>query len=163
MKLMQLSDREILNQIESPTMSMETLDIIGEAIHNSTSAEATLSRASGYAQRRCARAAADYVLNLEGNGRRHLRAQRRKDSHIRAEQGHPRQHRHRHEPSIRRHRLSRRHSNAVLLRFPSAFHRRQDRKTLLSLVEEVVTRRFYTEIGVERTNNRRTARYGRVP
>jgi len=67
MKLMQLSDRDILNQIESPTMSMETLDIIGEAIHQQAHHRKLpyLVRRV-YAQRRRLAQAADYVLNLEG-------------------------------------------------------------------------------------------------
>jgi nanoRNase/pAp phosphatase (c-di-AMP/oligoRNAs hydrolase) len=43
------------------------------------------------------------------------------------------------------------HSNAAAAQIPlGVFTGVRDRKTLLSLVEEVVTRRFYTEIGVER-------------
>ncbi|MGZ4849460.1 MAG: DHH family phosphoesterase [Halobacteriota archaeon] len=152
-KLMQLSDREILNQIESPTMSMETLDIIGEAIHNKHIAGNYLLSSVGFIHNVDALAqAADYLLNLEGvtvvavfgmnDEKIHVSA-RSKD--IRVNIG-----------AVMSQAFSDigsagGHANAGAAQIPlGVFTGVRDRMTLLHLVEEVVTRRFYAEIGVER-------------
>jgi len=152
-KLMQLSDREILNQIESPTMSMETLDIIGEAIHNKHITGSYLLSSVGFIHNVDALAqAADYLLNLEGvtavavfgmnDEKIHVSA-RSKD--VRVNIG-----------AVMSQAFSDigsagGHANAGAAQIPlGVFTGVRDRMTLLHLVEEVVTRRFYAEIGVER-------------
>ena len=153
MKLMQLSDRDILNQIESPTMSMETLDIIGEAIHNKRITGSYLLSCVGFMHNVDALAqAADYVLNLEGvtavavfglDEEKIYISARSKD--IRVNIG-----------AIMSQAFgdigsAGGHSNAAAAQIPlGVFTGVRDRTTLLHLVEEVVTRRFYSEIGVER-------------
>jgi nanoRNase/pAp phosphatase (c-di-AMP/oligoRNAs hydrolase) len=151
--LMQLSDREILIQIESPTMSMETLDIIGEAIHNKRITGSYLISNVGFIHNIDALAqAADYLLNLEGvtavavfgmnDEKIHLSA-RSKD--VRVNVG-----------AVMSQAFgdigsAGGHSNAGAAQIPlGVFTGVRDRTTLLHLVEEVVTRRFYAEIGVER-------------
>jgi nanoRNase/pAp phosphatase (c-di-AMP/oligoRNAs hydrolase) len=152
-KLMQLSDREILFQIESPTMSTETLDIIGEAIHNKKISGSYLISSVGFIHNIDALAqAADYLLNLEGvtavavfgmnEEKIHISA-RSKD--IRVNIG-----------AVMSQAFSDigsagGHSNAGAAQIPlGIFKGVRDRMTLLHLVEEVVTRRFNAEIGVER-------------
>jgi len=152
-ELMQLSDREILNQIESPTMSMETLDIIGEAIHNKHITGSYLLSSVGLIHNVDALAqAADYLLNLEGvtvvavfgmnDEKIHVSA-RSKD--VRVNMG-----------AVMNQAFSDigsagGHANAGAAQIPlGVFTGVRDRTTLLHLVEEVVTRRFYAEIGVER-------------
>jgi len=151
--LMQLSDREILIQIESPTMSMETLDIIGEAIHNKHITGSYLISNVGFIHNVDALAqAADYLLNLEGvtavavfgtnDEKIHVSA-RSKD--VRVNIG-----------AVMNQAFgdigsAGGHSNAGAAQIPlGVFSGVRDRTTLLHLVEEVVTRRFYAEIGVER-------------
>jgi nanoRNase/pAp phosphatase (c-di-AMP/oligoRNAs hydrolase) len=152
-KLIQLSDRDILNQIEYPTMSMETLDIIGEAIHNKHITSSYLVSSVGFIHNVDALAqAADYLLNLEGvtavavfgmnDEKIHISA-RSKD--VRVNIG-----------AIMSQAFSDigsagGHSNAGAAQIPlGIFTGVRDRTTLLHLVEEVVKRRFYAEIGVER-------------
>ena len=152
-KLMQLSDRDILNQIEYPTMSMETLDIIGEAIHNKHITGSYLLSSVGFIHNVDALAqAADYLLNLEGvtavavfgmnDEKIHISA-RSKD--VRVNIG-----------AVMSQAFSDigsagGHANAGAAQIPlGVFTGVRDRTTLLHLVEEVVTRRFYAEIGVER-------------
>lgn len=152
-KLMQLSDREILNQIESPTMSMETLDIIGEAIHNKHITGSYLLSSVGFIHNVDALAqAADYLLNLEGvtavavfgmnDEKIHVSA-RSKDVRVNigAVMG----------QAFSDIGSAGGHANAGAAQIPlGVFTGVRDRMTLLHLVEEVVTRRFYAEIGVER-------------
>ncbi|MEI7827212.1 MAG: DHH family phosphoesterase [Euryarchaeota archaeon] len=152
-ELMQLSDRELLNLIESPTMSMETLDIIGEAIHNKHITGSYLLSSVGFIHNVDALAqAADYLLNLEGvtavavfgmnDEKIHISA-RSKD--VRVNIG-----------TVMNQAFSDigsagGHANAGAAQIPlGVFRGVRDRTTLLHLVEEVVTRRLYAEVGVER-------------
>lgn len=152
-KLMQLSDREILNQIESPTMSMETLDIIGEAIHNKHITGSYLVSSVGFIHNVDALAqAADYLLNLEGVTAVAVFGMNEEKIHISAR-----------SKDIRVNigvvmsqafgdiGSAGGHANAAAAQIPlGVFTGVRDRMTLLHLVEEVVKRRFYAEIGVER-------------
>lgn len=152
-ELMQLSNREMLYQIESPTMSMETIDIIGEAIHNKHIAGSYLISSVGFIHNIDALAqAADYLLNLEGvtvvavfgvnEEKIHVSA-RSKD--VRVNIG-----------AVMSQAFgdigsAGGHANAAAAQIPlGVFTSVRDRETLLHLVEEVVKRRFYAEIGVER-------------
>jgi len=152
-ELMQLSDRELLNLIESPTMSMETIDIIGEAIHNKHITGSYLLSSVGFIHNVDALAqAADYLLNLEGvtavavfgmnDEKIHISA-RSKD--VRVNIG-----------TVMNQAFSDigsagGHANAGAAQIPlGVFRGVRDRTTLLHLVEEVVTRRLYAEVGVER-------------
>jgi Exopolyphosphatase-related proteins len=151
--LMQLSDREALIQIESPTMSMETLDILGEAIHNKHITGSYLISNVGVIHNIDALAqAADYLLNLEGvtavaifgmnDEKIHLSA-RSKD--VRVNIGEVM------KQAFGDIGSAGGHSNAGAAQIPlGVFSGVRDRTTLLHLIEEVVTRRFYAEIGVER-------------
>ena len=151
--LMQLSDREALIQIESPTMSMETLDILGEAIHNKHITGSYLISNVGVIHNIDALAqAADYLLNLEGvtavaifgmnDEKIHLSA-RSKD--VRVNIGEVM------KQAFGDIGSAGGHSNAGAAQIPlGVFTGVRDRTTLLHLIEEVVTRRFYAEIGVER-------------
>lgn len=151
--LMQLSDREILTEIESPPMSLETLDIIGQAIHNKRITGSYLITNVGFIHNTDALAqAADYLLNLEGittvlvfglNEDRIYLSGRSKDIRVNigavmtsafADIG-----------------SAGGHANAAGAQISlGVFTGVRDKKTLLALVEEVVTRRFYAQIGVER-------------
>ncbi|MGZ4902796.1 MAG: DHH family phosphoesterase [Halobacteriota archaeon] len=150
--LMQLSDREMLTQIESPPMSLETLDIIGQAIHNKRITGSYLITNVGFIHNTDALAqAADYLLNLEGittvlvfglNEDRIYLSGRSKD--IRVNIG-----------TVMTSAFSDigsagGHANAAGGQIPlGVFTGVRDKKMLLSLVEEVVTRRFYAQIGVD--------------
>jgi len=62
-----LSDHEILEQLERPSMSIETLDILGEAIKNrQVIGSYLLSNVGNVRDRDTLPQAADYLLNLEG-------------------------------------------------------------------------------------------------
>ncbi|MEA1985122.1 MAG: DHH family phosphoesterase [Euryarchaeota archaeon] len=62
-----LSDHEILDQLERPSMSIETLDILGEAINNrQVFGSYLLSNVGAMRDRDALPQAADYLLNLEG-------------------------------------------------------------------------------------------------
>ena len=150
--LMQLSDREILTQIESPPMSLETLDIIGQAIDNKRITGSYLITNVGFIHNTDALAqAADYLLNLEGittvlvfglNEDRIYLSGRSKD--IRVNIG-----------AVMTSAFSDigsagGHANAAGAQIPlGVFTGVRDKKMLLSLVEEVVARRFYAQIGVD--------------
>ncbi len=150
--LMQLSDREILTQIESPPMSLETLDIIGQAIYNKRITGSYLITNVGFIHNTDALAqAADYLLNLEGittvlvfglDEDRIYVSGRSKD--IRVNIG-----------AVMTSAFSDigsagGHANAAGAQIPlGVFTGVRDKKMLLSLVEEVVARRFYAQIGVD--------------
>jgi len=62
-----LSDHEVLDQLERPSMSIETLDILGEAINNrQVIGSYLLSNVGVVRDRDALPQAADYLLNLEG-------------------------------------------------------------------------------------------------
>ncbi len=152
-RLMQLSDREMLAQIESPPMSLETLDIIGQAIHNKRVTGSYLISNVGFIHNTDALAqAADYLLNLEGittvlvfglDEDRIYLSGRSKDIRVNigavmmsafADIG-----------------SAGGHANAAAAQISlGVFTGVRDKKTLLALVEEVITRRFYAQIGVDR-------------
>lgn len=151
-RLLPLSDRELLNQIESPTMSLETLDIIGQAIHNKEITGSYLVSNVGFVHNVDALAqAADYLLNLEGitvvlvfglNEDKIYMSGRSKD--VRVNIG-----------AVMTQAFgdlgsAGGHSNAAGAQIPlGVFTGARDRNMLLSLVEEVVTRRFYQQIGID--------------
>ncbi len=61
------ADHEVLAKIESPDISPETLDVLGEAIRNRTVIRSYLFSNAGYVKNADALPqAADYLLNLEG-------------------------------------------------------------------------------------------------
>ncbi|MDW7731572.1 MAG: DHH family phosphoesterase [Methanolobus sp.] len=62
-----LSDHDILDQLERPSMSIETLDVLGEAINNrQVIGSYLLSNVGSIRDRDTLPQAADYLLNLEG-------------------------------------------------------------------------------------------------
>ncbi|WP_406658272.1 DHH family phosphoesterase [Methanolobus sp. ZRKC2] len=62
-----LSDHDILDQLERPSMSIETLDVLGEAINNrQVTGSYLLSNVGSVRDRDTLPQAADYLLNLEG-------------------------------------------------------------------------------------------------
>ncbi|WP_406662643.1 DHH family phosphoesterase [Methanolobus sp. ZRKC3] len=62
-----LSDHDVLEQLERPSMSIETLDVLGEAINNrQVIGSYLLSNVGSIRDRDTLPQAADYLLNLEG-------------------------------------------------------------------------------------------------
>jgi nanoRNase/pAp phosphatase (c-di-AMP/oligoRNAs hydrolase) len=152
-KLLPLVDNDILVQIESPPMSAETLDLIGEAIKNKCIRGSYLISNVGFVTDRDALAqAADYLLNLEGittvlvfglDEERIYISGRSRD--VRVNIG-----------AIMSKAFSSigsagGHSNAAAAQIDlGVFSGVKNRETLLNLVEDAITRRFYSVVGVER-------------
>jgi len=65
--LLPLTDNELLDKITSPSISKETLDVLGKAIQNRVIRSGYLFSNVGYVRNRDALPqAADYLINLEG-------------------------------------------------------------------------------------------------
>jgi nanoRNase/pAp phosphatase (c-di-AMP/oligoRNAs hydrolase) len=62
-----MADHEVLDQLERPSMSIETLDVLGQAIKNrQVVGSYLLSNVGNIRDRDALPQAADYLLNLEG-------------------------------------------------------------------------------------------------
>jgi nanoRNase/pAp phosphatase (c-di-AMP/oligoRNAs hydrolase) len=149
-----LSDHDILEQLERPSMSIETLDVLGEAINSrQVIGSYLLSNVGSIRNRDTLPQAADYLLNLEGistsivfgvtdekiyiSGR---------SSDIRVNLG-----------DIMKRAFGEDagggHATAAAAQVPlGVFSAAKDRQTLLRLVNEAVVKRFLGAVGVEDTD-----------
>lgn len=148
-----LADHEILDQLERPSMSIETLDILGEAISNRQVIGSYLLTNVGVVRDRdTLPQAADYLLNLEGvstsivfgvSEERIFLSGRSND--IRVNLGDVLKKAFGDEAAGG-------HSNAAGAQIPlGVFSDIKDRQTLLRLVNEAVVKKFLNAIGVDET------------
>lgn len=148
-----LADHEILDQLERPSMSIETLDILGEAIINRQVIGSYLLTNVGVVRDRdTLPQAADYLLNLEGvstsivfgvsEDRIYLSG---RSNDIRVNLG----------DVLKRafgDEAAGGHANAAGAQIPlGVFSDIKDRQTLLRLVNEAVVKKFLNAIGVDET------------
>lgn len=149
-----LSDHDILDQLERPSMSIETLDVLGEAINNrQVTGSYLISNVGSIRDRDTLPQAADYLLNLEGisttlvfgvsedkvfiSGR---------SNDIRVNLG-----------DVMKRAFGEDagggHANAAAAQIElGLFSAAKDRQTLLRLVNEAVVKRFLGAVGVEENN-----------
>ncbi|MDA0524599.1 DHH family phosphoesterase [Methanococcoides alaskense] len=146
-----LADHDILDQLERPSMSIETLDILGEAILNrQVIGSYLLSNVGIIRDRDALPQAADYLLSLEGistsivfgvSEDRIFISGRSND--IRVNLG----------EVLRRafgEDIAGGHSNAAGAQIPlGVFSDIKDRQTLLRLVNEAVVKKFLNAVGVD--------------
>ncbi|MDI9394171.1 MAG: DHH family phosphoesterase [Euryarchaeota archaeon] len=145
-----LSDHGILEQLEQPSMSIETLDVLGEAIRNrQVLGSYLLSNVGNIRDRDTLPQAADYLLSLEGiyttvvfgvsEDRIYISG---RSTDIRLNLG-----------EIMRQAFGEDaggHANAAGAQIPlGVFSATKDRQTLLRLVNEAVVKRFLSAVGVE--------------
>ena len=147
-----LADHEILNMIETPAISTETLDIFGEAIRNRKIRGSYLITNAGNVRDRDALAqAADYLLNLEGIttvlvygiGEDQIYISGRSND-IRLNLGEAMQ------KAFGEAGSAGGHATTAGAQIPlGVFSDTSDRQALIKIAEEVVMKRFFTVIGVE--------------
>ncbi|AKB73981.1 Kef-type K+ transport systems (NAD-binding component fused to domain related to exopolyphosphatase) [Methanosarcina lacustris Z-7289] len=147
-----LSNHGILDQLEQPSMAIETLEVLGEAIRNrQVIGSYLLSNVGNIRDRDTLPQAADYLLSLEGisttvvfgvTDERIYISGRSND--IRVNLG-----------EIMRQAFGEDaggHANAAGAQIPlGVFSATKDRQTLLRLVNEAVVKRFLSAVGVEST------------
>jgi nanoRNase/pAp phosphatase (c-di-AMP/oligoRNAs hydrolase) len=147
-----IAEQDLLAQIETPSMTLETMDVLGEAIHNKKIEGTYLISDVGFIHDRdTLPQAADYLLKLEGistvlvfgvtEDKIHMSA-RSKD--IRVNIGEVIQRAFGDIGSAGG------HQRMAAAQIPlGIFKGIKDRATLLRLVNEAITRRFLTTVGVE--------------
>jgi nanoRNase/pAp phosphatase (c-di-AMP/oligoRNAs hydrolase) len=145
-----LSDHSILDQLEQPSMAIETLEVLGEAIRNrQVIGSYLLSNVGNIRDRDTLPQAADYLLGLEGisttvvfgvsEDRIYISG---RSNDIRVNLG-----------EIMRQAFGEDaggHANSAGAQIPlGVFSATRDRQTLLRLVNEAVVKRFLSVVGVE--------------
>ena len=145
-----LSDHDILDQLERPSMAIETLDVLGEAIRNrQVTGSYLLSNVGNIRDRDTLPQAADYLLSLEGisttvvfgvtEDRIYISG---RSNDIRINLG-----------EIMRQAFGEDaggHATAAGAQIPlGVFTATKDRQTLLRLVNEAVVKKFLSTVGVE--------------
>jgi nanoRNase/pAp phosphatase (c-di-AMP/oligoRNAs hydrolase) len=145
-----LSNHGILDQLEQPSMAIETLDVLGEAIRNrQVIGSYLLSNVGNIRDRDTLPQAADYLLSLEGisttivfgvtEDRIYISG---RSNDIRVNLG-----------EIMRQAFGEDaggHATAAGAQIPlGVFSSTKDRQTLLRLVNEAVVKRFLSAVGVE--------------
>lgn len=149
-----LSDHDILEQLERPSMSIETLDVLGEAINNrQVIGSYLLSNVGSIRNRDTLPQAADYLLNLEGistsivfgvTDEKIYISGRSND--IRVNLGDVMKRAFGEEAGGG-------HATAAAAQIPlGVFSVSKDRQTLLRLVNEAVVKKFLAAVGVEEAN-----------
>jgi nanoRNase/pAp phosphatase (c-di-AMP/oligoRNAs hydrolase) len=146
------ADHDLLRKIESPLMSAETLDVLGEAIHNrNIKGSYLLSNVGFIRDRDTLPQAADYLLNLEGISTVlvyglgkdvvHISARNRD---IRLNLGKAM------EAAFGDIGQAGGHATAAAAKIPlGLFGGARNKEALLKLAEEAVTDRFFGVVGVE--------------
>ncbi len=147
-----LADHDVLNMIETPAISTETLDVFGEAIMNRKIRGSYLITNVGTLRDRDALAqAADYLLNLEGIttvlvygiGEDHIYISARSND-IRMNLGKSMQ------DAFGEAGSAGGHATMAGAQIPlGVFSDTRDRQALMKISEEVVMKRFFAAIGVE--------------
>jgi len=145
-------DRELLDQIETPPVSAETINIIGKAIQNRKIKHSYLISNVGYIANRDALAqAADYLLNLEGvtvaivigmNDENIYVSGRSKDIRVNLGEAF--------RQAFSKIGSAGGHSTTAAAQIPlGLFSGVKEKDTLIKLAEDAITKRFLTVIGVE--------------
>lgn len=146
-----LSDHDILEQLERPSMSIETLDILGDAIVNrQVIGSYLLTNVGTVRDRDTLPQAADYLLNLEGISTSIVFGVSEDKIFISGRS---------HDIRINLGDVMKRafgdetgggHATAAAAQIPlGVFSASKDRQTLLRLVNEAVTKKFLSVVGVE--------------
>jgi nanoRNase/pAp phosphatase (c-di-AMP/oligoRNAs hydrolase) len=146
-----LADHEVLDQLERPSMSIETLDIMGEAIKNRQVAGSyLLSNVGTIRDRDTLPQAADYLLNLEGISTTVVFGVTDEKIYVSGRSN---------DIRINLGEILKKtftegsaggHSTAAAAQIPlGVFRDIKDRQTLLRLVDEAVAKKFLSAVGVE--------------
>ncbi|MGP8321088.1 MAG: DHH family phosphoesterase [Methanosarcinaceae archaeon] len=146
-----LSNHEILEQLERPLMSIETLDVLGDAIVNrQVIGSYLLANVGTIRDRDTLPQAADYLLNLEGISTSMVFGVSEDKIFISARS---------HDIRINLGDIMKRafgdmtgggHATAAAAQIPlGVFSASKDRQTLLRLVNEAVTKKFLSVVGAE--------------
>jgi nanoRNase/pAp phosphatase (c-di-AMP/oligoRNAs hydrolase) len=148
-----LSDHEILEQLERPSMSIETLDILGEAIKNrQVIGSYLLTNVGNVRDRDTLPQAADYLLNLEGISTSIVFGVSEDKIFISGRSN---------DIRVNLGEVMKRafggdaggHATAAAGQIPlGLFSASKDRQTLLRLVNEAVVKKFLSVVGVEESN-----------
>ncbi|MCS3923997.1 nanoRNase/pAp phosphatase (c-di-AMP/oligoRNAs hydrolase) [Methanosalsum natronophilum] len=150
-----LSDHELLDQLERPSMSIETLDILGEAINNrQVLGSYLLSNVGSVRDRDALPQAADYLLNLEGIATTVVFGVSEEKIYISGRTNDIRINLGDVMKAAFGQEYSGGHANAAAAQIPlGVFSAAKDRQTLLRLVNESVVKKFLNVVGVEETEN----------
>ncbi len=145
-----LSDHDLLTQVETPAMSVETLDILGDAIRNRKVAGTCLISNVGFIRDRDSLPqAADYLLTMEGIYTTMIYGILDNNIFISARNDDIRIH----IGDIMRQAFGENaggHSTAAGAKISlGVFSSVKDKNTLLKLVEESITRNFLNAVGIE--------------
>ncbi|WMW26417.1 DHH family phosphoesterase [Methanolobus sediminis] len=146
-----LSDHDILEQLERPSMSIETLDVLGEAINSrQVIGSYLLSNVGSIRNRDTLPQAADYLLNLEGISTSIVFGVTEDKIYISGRSN---------DIRVNLGDVMKRafgedagggHATAAAAQIPlGVFSASKDRQTLLRLVNEAVVKRFLAAVGVE--------------
>ncbi|MBN2488149.1 MAG: NAD-binding protein [Methanosarcinaceae archaeon] len=148
-----LADHEILEQLERPSMSIETLDILGEAIKNrQVIGSYLLTNVGSVRDRDALPQAADYLLNLEGISTSIVFGVSEDNIFISGRSN---------DIRVNLGEVMKRafgedaggHATAAAGQIPlGVFSASKDRQTLLRLVNEAVVKKFLGVVGVEESN-----------
>ena len=154
------ADHDTLEQVESPSMSPETLDVLAEAIGNRDVRGSHLISNAGFVRDRNALArAAQHLLNLEGITTTAVFAISENTIHLAARSKDIRLNIRRVlEDAFGENGEAVGHSTDASIDIPLGIFTgietsEKNRDTLLSLTEEAVRRRLFTEMGVESNGN----------
>ncbi len=146
-----LSDHDVLEQLERPSMSIETLDVLGEAINRrQVVGSYLLSNVGSIRNRDTLPQAADYLLNLEGISTSIVFGVTEEKIYISGRSNDIRVN----LGDIMKHAFGEDagggHATAAAAQIPlGVFSAAKDRQTLLRLVNEAVVKRFLAAVGVE--------------
>jgi nanoRNase/pAp phosphatase (c-di-AMP/oligoRNAs hydrolase) len=149
-----VSDHDILEQLERPSMSIETLDVLGEAINSrQVVGSYLLSNVGSIRNRDTLPQAADYLLNLEGISTSIVFGVTEEKIFISGRSN---------DIRVNLGDIMKRafgedagggHATAAAAQIPlGVFSVSKDRQTLLRLVNEAVVKRFLAAVGVEETD-----------
>ncbi|WNY25237.1 DHH family phosphoesterase [Methanolapillus millepedarum] len=145
-----LSDHDLLTQVETPSMSVETLDVLGEAIRNrEVVSTCLLSNVGTIRNRDALPQAADYLLTMEGISTTVIFGIMEDSIYVSARNDDIRVH----LGDVMRQAFGENaggHPTAAGAKIPlGVFSSAKDKHTLQKLVEESVVKRFLTAMGLE--------------
>lgn len=146
-----LADHEVLEQLERPSMSIETLDVLGEAINNrQVIGSYLLSNVGTIRDRDTLPQAADYLLNLEGIFTTIVFGVTDEKIYVSGRSTDIRMNLGEVLKKAFGDAFAGGHSTAAAAQIPlGVFSDIKDRQTLLRLVDEAVVKKFLSAVGVE--------------
>ena len=149
-----LSDHDVLEQLERPSMSIETLDVLGEAINSrQVIGSYLLSNVGSIRNRDTLPQAADYLLNLEGISTSIVFGVTEERIYISGRSNDIRVNLGDVMKTAFGEDAGGGHATAAAAQIPlGVFSASKDRQTLLRLVNEAVVKRFLAAVGVEETD-----------